>query len=161
MRTVLFSLLLALASPLAPAAEHAHHAPAAGQGHATEGLALSLNQGQRWQTDAALRQGMTRLHELLQPQLGAIRQHTLPAATAAQLGRQIEQQVAEIVANCKLDTKADAMLHRVIAALQASASAMQQARSAHQAVQGARQAVAAVNGYGRHFQHPGWVALAD
>ena len=57
---------------------------------------------------------MTRLHELLQPQLGAIRQHTLPAATAAQLGRQIEQQVAEIVANYppKLDTKADAMLHQ-------------------------------------------------
>jgi hypothetical protein len=74
------------------------------------------------------------------------------------LGTTVEQEVARIVAECKLEPKADAMLHVVIGDLVAGAEGMQ-GKGQIKPAAGARQVVQALNAYGRFFEHPGWQGL--
>jgi hypothetical protein len=91
----------------------------------------------------------------LSARLNAIHKNTLSADEYAALGAAIETRVAEIVSQCKLAPDADAMLHLVIADLAEGADVMR-GKDHGKPSDGARKVVAALNGYGRHFQHPGW-----
>jgi hypothetical protein len=86
--------------------------------------ALHLNAGQKWETDAPLRQAMARLRQHMAPALGPIHAKRLPAAEYARLGREVEAAVADIVAQCKLPPEADAQLHLVVAELLQGAEQM-------------------------------------
>lgn len=143
--------LLATATAAEPGHHHHHQAAAAPQ-------QLALDNGSKWQTDQPLRDGMNRMRQLLAPQLAAIHHGRLGDAAYRQLGGQIEQQLADIVANCKLSPKADAMLHLLVAELQTGAAAMQ-GKGTLQPAAGAHKVVQALNNYGRYFQHPGWLTL--
>lgn len=108
---------LALAGPaLAQTAAHEHDAASP--------HALSLNQGRKWATDEPLRAGMGRIRGLVDARLGQAHAGQLGPAQYRELGAQVEAEVGRIVAECKLEPKADAMLHLVIADLGEGTDAM-------------------------------------
>lgn len=134
---------------------------AGGHDHAAEGAQrLQLDHGKRWATDPALRDGMSRLRALLAPRLDDAHGGRLDAAAYARLASDTEAEVARIVAECKLSPQADAMLHLVIADLGAGADIMAgRGPQGTPPEAGLAQAVQAVNGYARHFAHPGFKAI--
>lgn len=135
---------LLLAAPAVAAEDHSH-------GHGAGGLSeLTLDHGRKWQTDAPLRQGMDGIRA------------ALDAVHAGKLGydglaQAIDAQVAFMVANCKLAPEADAQLHLVLSEVVDGAGRIVEPS---QRADGAARLVAALDAYGRHFDHPGWAPLA-
>lgn len=129
-------------------AEHDHHAAAPAR--------LSLDHGKKWGTDEALRTGMERIRNAVEPQLAAAHAGKLSPADYAALAGKVENEVAGIVGNCKLEPKADAMLHLVIADLGAGTDAMAGKAKKAKPEQGLVKVASAVNNYGRYFDHPGF-----
>lgn len=126
-------------------------------GHGAAAIsALTLDQGQKWPTDKPLRDGMDRIRGLVEPQLSAARAGKLGPSEYQALAKQIESQVGGIVANCKLEPKADAMLHLVIADIGAGTDAMAGKNAKLPPAQGLLKVAQAVNAYGDHFHHPGF-----
>ncbi|OHC61810.1 MAG: hypothetical protein A2045_16745 [Rhodocyclales bacterium GWA2_65_20] len=154
-----FRLLAVLLSGLAvavPAAaqSHDHH-----ENHGAASAELRLDDGGRkWPTDAPLRKNMNAMRADLGAKLHAIHGGKLGKADYAKLGQTIEARIGDIVSQCKLDTKADAMLHIVIAELIQAADVMLGKAEGDPAA-AAHQAALALNGYGKHFNHPAWKPL--
>ncbi|HEX6362995.1 MAG TPA: hypothetical protein VFZ93_08565 [Albitalea sp.] len=120
---------------------------------------LGLDQGRKWATDAPLRSGMERIRALVQPQLAGARAGKPTPAQYAALAREVETEVGGIVANCRLEPKADAMLHLVIADIGAGTDAMAGKAPALRPEQGLVKVAAALSDYARHFDHPGFAPL--
>lgn len=116
---------------------------------------LALNKGRKWTTDAPLRTGMARIRDLAAGGVERAHAGTLDAKAAAALGGQVEQEVAGIVANCKLEPQADAMLHLVIADIGTATDVLAGKAAGKTPEQGLLHLAAAVNAYGKHFDHPG------
>lgn len=138
------------------AAEPAHEDHAGHSDHASK--KLRLNHGQKWATDAALRKGMSAIRVALMAQLPEVHQNALSAEQYQVLGKQVEAEVARIVAQCKLEPSADKVLHIIIGDL-LDASAIMQGKESGKPAAGAQKAVGALNRYGRFFDHPGWQSL--
>jgi len=136
------------ATPAQAAQTHSHEAAATGK--------PALNQGRQWATDAPLREGMGRIRALVEPRLAAAHAGKLSAAQYAALAGQVETEVGGIVANCKLEPKADAMLHLVIADLGVGTDAMAAKTAKLPPAKGLVKVALAVNEYGSHFDHPGF-----
>jgi len=133
--------------------------PAYAQSHdhdAGASAGLGLNQGRKWSTDAPLREGMGRIRALVEPQLAAPHAGKLSAPQIAALAGQVEIEVAGIVANCKLEPKADAVLHVVIGEIGAGTDAMAGKVAKQRPAQGLVQVAKAVNDYAGHFDDPGF-----
>jgi hypothetical protein len=144
----------------AAAAQPAHdHGAGHGHDHAVDRLAL--DDGRKWPTDAALRDGMSRLRALTAKRIDAAHHGKLSTVQYAALARRVETEVGGIVANCKLEPRADAMLHLVIAELGAGADAMAGKAPGVKRVQGLLKVASAVNAYGEHFDHPGFEPIAE
>ena len=142
----------AIASPPAmaagPAAASAHD-------HATDApAALALNQGRKWATDQPLRTGMNSIRSLVEQKLDAAHAGKLTPAQSAALAAQIEAEVGGIVANCKLEPRADAMLHLVIGEIGAGTEALAGKAAGKRPEQGLVQVATAVNHYAKYFDHP-------
>jgi len=143
-----------LAGPvLAQTAAHSHDAATPHK--------LTLNQGQKWATDEALRNGMGRIRGLVEPRLGDAHGGKLTAAQYRELATQVETEVGGIVANCKLEPKADAMLHLVIADLGEGTDAMAGKTAKLPPAKGLVKVALAVNEYGSHFDHPGFKPIRN
>ncbi len=123
--------------------------------------ALSLNDGRKWPTDAPLRAGMKNIRNLVEPELDAAHAGTLDAARYQQLASRIETEVGGIVANCKLEPKADAMLHLVIADIGQGTDAMAGKDDQLRPALGLTKVARAVNQYGSHFDDAGFKPLAE
>jgi hypothetical protein len=145
------SVSIGMAAPAAAAEPHDHHHESAPGG-------LQLNQGRKWPTDAPLRQAMAAMRADLAGKLHAIHKGSLSREDYAALGRSIEGQIGAIVSQCKLEPKADAMLHIVIGDLAGAADVMQ-GKTPGSPAEAAHRAVMAVNDYGKYFAHPGWLAI--
>ena len=146
--TALAAALTGVAVVSAQAQTHNHDANAPAK--------LSLDQGRKWATDDALRTGMTKIRTLVAPQLEAAHAGKLSPAQYAVLAARVETEVGGIVANCKLEPKANAVLHILIGEIGAGADAMaDKTAQAHQA-QGLVRVAKAVNDYASHFNHPGF-----
>lgn len=122
---------------------------------------LTLNQGRKWTTDEPLRAGMGRIRGLVEPQLGAAHAGKLTPAQYRELATQIQTEVGGIVANCKLEPKADAMLHLVIADIGAGTDTMAGKDAKARPVLGLVKVAQAVNQYGSHFDHPGFKPIRN
>jgi len=127
--------------------DHAHDEGGAAQ--------LTLNNGKKWTTDDKLRLGMNRIRDALAAELPAIRAGKVAAEQYRQLARRVNDQVAFMVQNCKLDRDTDAMLHLVLADITAGADAMM-GRGGSEARKGAEKIAHALDNYGAYFYHPGW-----
>lgn len=139
-------------------------APVQAQSHSHDASApakLSLNQGRKWATDAPLRDGMARIRALVEPQLAAAHAGKLSQAQYTALAGQVETEVGGIVANCKLEPKADAVLHIVIGEIGAGTDAMAGKAAKQQPAQGLVQVAKAVNDYAGHFDHPGFKPIRN
>ena len=144
----------ALASPaLAQSGAHSHDAATPHK--------LSLDAGRKWATDEALRNGMSRIRSLVEPRSSDAHGGKLDSARYRDLAAQVETEVGTIVANCKLEPKADAMLHLVIADLLEGTDAMAGKNAKLSPAQGLAKVVVAVNEYGGHFDHPGFKPIRN
>jgi hypothetical protein len=115
---------------------------------------LNLNQGRKWATDEPLRAGMGRIRALVDAQLPKAHQGQLTPAQYQALAEQVETEVGGIVANCKLEPKADATLHVMIGEIGAGTDAMAGKAAKVPPQQGLLQVASAVNNYGRYFDDP-------
>ena len=138
---------------MAQTSTHDHHTAAPHK--------LTLNQGQKWATDAPLRTGMSRIRGLVEPQLDAAHAGKLTPAQYRELATQVETEVGGIVASCKLEPKADAMLHLVIADIGAGTDAMAGKDAKLRPALGLVKVAQAVNQYGSHFDDPGFKPIRN
>lgn len=145
------ALALAAAFPVTAVEDHQQH-QAADHGQ------LSLDHGRKWSTDKPLRDGMTQIRAAMASKLELIDQGKLTAEQYNALGSTIQLQVSTIIAQCKLEPKADAMLHTILADLLAGADAMQ-GKGGMKPDAGAHKVVEALNAYGQYFYHPSWRSL--
>ncbi|WP_205341726.1 hypothetical protein [Denitrificimonas caeni] len=115
------------------------------------GAELQLNAGQKWQTDAPLREAMGKIGHSVNTALDDIHNNQLDAAGYQALAEQVHQQVAYMVENCQLEPQADAQLHIVIARLIDSAEVMQKRSDLQDKRKGAVQLVGALDSYATYF----------
>ena len=147
----------AIAVALAGTAIAPAHAQSHSHGHdASAPTKLSLDHGKKWATDDALRAGMSRIRTLAASNLDAAHAGKLTNAQYAELAGKVELEVAGIVANCKLEPAADAMLHLVVADIGTGVDVMAGKEPKHARDEGLLKVVTAVNDYSRHFAHPGF-----
>jgi len=141
-------LALGAASPTLAAGEHSHDAAT---------MALTLDHGKKWPTDASLRKGMSGIRTVMASALEPIHKGTLPTTRYGELAMAIEGEVDQIVKNCKLPDAADAQLHIVLAQLLEGVEAM---KGGEHRQGGAVKVVSALDAYGKHFDHADWTPLA-
>ena len=155
---LLASLCLVLGGPaLAAGGEHAH-----GHGHGAPAQ-LQLDAGKKWPTDAALREAMGKLRTTMAAALPDIHEKRLAAEGYAALAKDVEQEVGYIVAKCKLDARADAQLHLVVAELLDGAGKMAgntKKAKGGKPRDGAVQVIGALDKYAAYFDDPGFVPIA-
>lgn len=120
---------------------------------------LEFNAGKKWATDAPLRRAMTDINQAMAAALPLIHVHRFGEGQYHALATTVRQAVAYAVEQCKLEPKADAMLHLVIADLLAGAESMD-GKSADLRHGGAVKVIQALQAYGTYFQHPGWKTAA-
>ncbi len=142
-------LSLSLVALPSVAEQHEHHDASS--------LELQLNAGQKWQTDAPLRQAMTKIGTALNADLDDIHNNKLDAAGYEGLAEQVNQQVAYMVENCQLEPQADAQLHIVIARLVDSAQQMKNPSAVQEKRKGAVQLVGALGDYAKYFSDADFV----
>lgn len=138
-------LLLTAFTALPAQAQHSHQHPAPAAAQATP--------AQRWATDVPLRTGMGKIRTAVDALQHYERGHMGPEQ-AVELATQIQQQIAYLVANCKLEPQADAALHVIIAELGATAQALKDNPSDLSAIPAMRQAL---QHYPRQFNDPAWL----
>lgn len=147
---VALALGLTLSGPALAATEHAHG------GHGGTALELTLNNGQKWPTDEALRRGMGEIRRAMENSIERIHAGTFTSADYVALAERLQQQVDFVTANCKLPEEADAQLHIVLVEILEGMDAM---KAGSDRLQGALRTVVALEAYGRHFDHPNWTSV--
>ncbi len=154
--SALAAAALALAAANLRAAGDAHHHHAAPAPDAPRGL--TLNQGRKWSTDAPLRRGMGNIRSLVDKYRHAAPNQTSPATSPQALAKEINAEVNYIFQNCRLEKRADEMLHLVLADIMNGSGTLEKGPAAARA-KALDTIVHAVNNYGRYFDHPGWTDL--
>ena len=149
-----FTLMAGTAAiPQAQAAgEHHHHGESA-----AAAPTLHLDAGKKWATDTPLRQSLDGINRAMARALPRIHHGRFGDADYDALAAAVNRNVAYAVAHCKLAPEADAVLHGVIAELQAGAEAMQ-GKTAAPRHDGAVRVAQGLKSYGQYFQHPGFKA---
>ena len=151
----LLGLALMAAAPFAFAQEgHDTHA----HGHDAHAAAEAAPAPEkRWAVDAPLQTGMAKIRAAVDS-LAHHEMGHLDAAQVTTLATTIEEQVQYLIANCKLDPKADAALHGIIASLLAGAKALKDKPADAAPVATLRAALAE---YPKLFDDATWQPLAD
>lgn len=149
--TLSAAMLLCLSAGMVSAQEHGH------AHHGGEPVRLTLNEGKKWVADDSLRQGMSRIRDLLGAELPATHSGKASAAQYQALAHKVNDQIAFMVKNCKLEPKADAVLHLILVdIISATDILLAQQGEAHRGVEKIAQAL---ENYAAYFEHPGWRGL--
>jgi hypothetical protein len=156
LNALLLAAGLAFAATTYAAPTHSHETHAEHGAPAT----LQLNGGKKWETDAALRQAMDSLRQAVAASLPEIHENRLPAAGYSALARKVDSEVGNIVSNCKLEPKADAQLHLIVADLLAGAEQMAGKVKKAKRQDGAVKVVGALEKYASYFDHPNFKPLS-
>lgn len=143
-----FLLLAGSAGALAqtPISDHQHD-----DAHA-EDATLNLDHGEKWKTDAPLRQGMENINAAVMDAVPAYHQETLTKADSEKLATEISTQVNYLIENCELEPGADATLHVLIGELLTAANKVSVNPMSEQGMPGL---VKAMQQYQDYFEHPG------
>ena len=149
---VIATLAALSAIPAVAVAQHSHDSHAQS---AHEAPRLAFDAGRKWATDAPLRRAMEDIRSALYQKRQQVLDRSLGEAQSKALGQLIEARVATIVAECKLEPRADANLHIVVAELVEAADVLQ-GKSRLEPVRGAAKAIRAAQMYATYFDHPGW-----
>lgn len=154
--TVLAGSLAAQPAFAGDAATHRHEHEHPAQAPAK----LMLDAGKKWGTDAPLRQAMGNIRSAIEASLHAIHDGKLKAAQYGALAKKVNGEVSYAIGNCKLDAKADAQLHLIIADLLRGVEIMDGRAKGKPRRDGALTVLAALENYGNYFDDPGWKPLA-
>ena len=125
--------------------------------HDIDAVELQLNAGQKWQTDAPLRQAMGEIGQAVNSSLDAIHNNQLDATGYENIAEEVNQQVAYMIENCQLEPAADAQLHIVIARLMDGAQLIQSEGDLQDKRKGAVKLVGALHDYAKYFSDTGFV----
>ncbi|WP_395005167.1 hypothetical protein [Undibacterium sp.] len=117
---------------------------------------LNLNDGKKWRTDDALRHAMTNIRISVTNTLTAIHSGNLKSTQYDVLTKSIEKEIAFIVANCKLDPKADENLHIILGRFAIGVDIVTAKRGNQEKELGVINMAETLNIYGKYFDHPGW-----
>jgi hypothetical protein len=147
------ALALGAGIPAYAAGPHSHEAHANAAYPAQDGL--SLDQGRKWTTDETLRRYMEEIRASLEQNRDAILSDRLTPEQEKALARTIESRVAAIVTDCKLEPRADANLHLVVAELVQAADILH-GKATVERRHGAVRAIRATQMYATYFDHPDW-----
>jgi hypothetical protein len=145
-----YLLIVALLAWLAPA-----HAQSVQNEHTDHGtLTLELDNGRRWTTDAPLRAGMERIRDAVVT-TNVESQHAggLDEQKAERLAAVVENAIVYMISNCRLEPRADANLHMLLARLSGGAAAI---RADPKPASGLALLIDALAVYPRYFEHAGW-----
>ncbi|MBA3031543.1 MAG: hypothetical protein KKF85_00385 [Gammaproteobacteria bacterium] len=155
---ILFATGLSLASAGYAAPAHKH------DGHEAHGNAagetMQLNAGKKWGTDESLRKSMSSIRQAVAASLHEIHENRLKPAGYLALARKVEGEVGNIVANCKLEPKADAQLHLVVADLLSGAEQMAGKIKKAKRQDGAVKVIGALEKYAAYFDDPQFKPIA-
>jgi len=132
---------------------------AAAHDHGGHQVKLALDNGKKWATDEPLRKGMASIRASVEGSLHEIHEGKLDAAGYNALADKVGAQVGGIVAECKLEPKADAQLHVVIAQMLEGVEAMQGKQKKVKRQAGAVKVLTALEQYGNYFDDPNWKAI--
>jgi hypothetical protein len=138
------------AVPSAVKHEHSHHGPAAGP---------TLDHGRKWASDEPLRKAMGNIRDLVAASLNVIHENKLADAGYGELAGKIANEVEYLVNNCKLEPKADAQLHRILADIFEGVEAMGGKREKMKRRDGAVKVIGALERYAATFDDVGWKPL--
>lgn len=144
-KKIFATLLMPVLLGTAFADDHTHDAP----------IKLMLNNGKKWTTDENLRHGMSSIRNILATELNAIHSGRETAEQYRALAQKTSEQITFITKNCKLEPKADAMLHPLLADIILATEIM----TGNDAHQGAAKIAHALENYATYFEHPGWHGL--
>ncbi|MCQ4242169.1 DnrO protein [Stutzerimonas stutzeri] len=151
---------LALASILAMASGVAldmvistAHAAQSHHDHAGHSAEAPVTTGEQWQTDAPLREGMTRLQHAVETALAGNPAQPIGEAQAIQLQKDVETHVSYLIENCQLSEQADAALHVLLIDLLKGAEALSEPAERDQGVQ---RILASLHQYPELFAAPHW-----
>lgn len=147
---------MALLFAAGTSAQDAAHSDHAAHAQSTQATTTALPAGQRWATDAPLRDGMRRIREAVQA-LGHAEHGHLDSAQMANVAKLIDAAVQDMIANCKLKPDADAALHGLLAKFIAGAHAARTGQGVPAALADMRGALAR---YPHLFDDPDWDASA-
>ena len=151
--TLLVPLLLVGGGTALAGDAHDHH-------HADgEKPTLKLNGKSKWQTDAPLRAGMTKLKDLVEAAHPAIHGRKYTEAEYRALAGKLDEAMAGIFRDCKLPPDADAQLHIVLVDVMAGSAAMKGEGKLEERRSGAVKVIMALRQYGEFFDHPGWTGV--
>lgn len=143
----LLLLAIALAMPLTTlageATKHEHGAALQTQ--------LKLNAGNKWTTDAPLRQAMSNIRSTVTTALPAAHGGKLTPAQYDAFGNDITAQINYIVQNCKLDPAADAQLHIIVGTIMNGIDIAIGKQPDQKRALGVVQIAQALNNYGKYF----------
>lgn len=146
------TLLLGLGQAGALATEHQH----SHQGGAAK---LTLDHGRKWAIDEPLRKAMANIRDAVAASLEGIHGGRFSDAEYGGLARKVSGEVEYMVSNCKLDPKADAQLHLIIADILDGVAAMEGKRKKMKRMDGAVKVIVALEKYADYFDDPGWKPL--
>jgi len=155
-KKTLTAALLAIGLVAGPVGTVSADAPHAHDGHGAPTMELRLDNGRKWQTDDALRAGMSQIREVMHASLPPIHSGRYSAADLSALGEWVQEQVHVVVANCKLPEEADLQLHVALTQILDGVNTMTEEGGQER---GAAAIVQALNAYGDYFNHPGWKPL--
>lgn len=148
------------AAPVADARSESHdqHAHATSHdAHATHMAAPVPPAGERWATDEPLRAAMIRIRDATDRVAPSFDARQVQGADADALAATVEQDIAYMVANCRLEPEPDAALHALIGRMMAAAAAL---RKDPLSDAGVPELLAVLHEYSTTFDHPGWTAPA-
>ena len=143
---------MSLTALLVMAEDHEHHD--------LDSMQLELNAGQKWETDAPLRQAMREIGQAVNSSLEAIHNNKLDATGYEAIAEEVNQQVAYMVENCELEPAADAQLHIVIARLMDGAQSIEKNNEVEEKRKGAEKLVGALDSYADYFSDDAFVRPA-
>ncbi len=119
---------------------------------------LSLDGGKRWATDEPLRQGMQRIRDAVSTNLESHVRGGLSTEQAKALTTVVQDNINYLIQNCRLEPKADAVLHVFITDLLSGATMVGADPASHAGFEKLRQAL---REYPEYFDHPGWAPIPE
>lgn len=113
--------------------------------------ALELDAGQKWATDAPLRQGMTLIHKAVSTALPAAQSGKMTTTEYDAFANDVTGQFTYIVQNCKLEPKADAQLHVLLGDIMTGITIAKGDEKGQNRASGVIKVAQSVNNYGKYF----------
>lgn len=140
---IAIALSISASTAIAQAAAHEQH----GATHAV----LELDAGQKWATDAPLRQGMSTIHKAVSTALPAAQSGKMTTAQYDAFANDMTGQFTYIVQNCKLEPKADAQLHVLLGNIMTGITIAKGEEKGQDRNLGVIKVAQSVNDYGKYF----------